>query len=143
MKRILIIDDDFYVRDMMERLLRKARYDVLTADNGAQALKMHHREPVDLVITDILMPEMEGLETITELRRKPPPVKIIAISGGGRIGPASYLKMAKMLGADRIFAKPVDTAQLLATVEELLAREEKIRGIGSRGSGIGDEEDFL
>lgn len=123
MKRILIIDDDFYVRDMMERLLRKARYDVLTADNGARALKMHRREPVDLVITDILMPEMEGLETITELRREAPPVKVIAISGGGRIGPASYLKMAKMLGADRTFAKPVDTARLLATVEELLVPE--------------------
>ncbi len=68
MKRVLIIDDDFYVRDMMERLLRKARYEVMTADNGARALKLHRREPADLVITDILMPEMEGLETISELR---------------------------------------------------------------------------
>lgn len=121
MKRILIIDDDFLVRDMLERLMRKARYDVETAEDGGRAMRLHRRRPVDLVITDIIMPEKEGLETIAEFRKSAPAVKIIAISGGGRIGPSSYLRMAKMLGADRTFAKPVDTAQLLATVEELLA----------------------
>ncbi len=121
MKRILIIDDDFLVRDMLERLMRKARYDVETAEDSGRAMRLHRRRPVDLVITDIIMPEKEGLETIAEFRKSAPAVKIIAISGGGRIGPSSYLRMAKMLGADRTFAKPVDTAQLLATVEELLA----------------------
>ena len=121
MKRILIIDDDYLVRDMMERLMRKACYDVETAEDGSRALRLHRDNPVDLVITDIIMPEKEGLETITEFRQSSSGVKIIAISGGGRIGPAGYLKMAKMLGADRTFAKPVDTAQLLSTVEELLA----------------------
>ncbi len=123
MKRILIIDDDFFVRDMLERLMRKACFDVETAENGADALRLHRRNPVDLVITDILMPEKEGLETITEFRRFFPGVKVIAISGGGQIGPANYLKMAKLLGADRTFAKPMDTSQLLSTVEELLAAE--------------------
>jgi len=143
MKRILIIDDDFLVRDMLERLMRKARYDVETAEDGGRALRLHRRYPVDLVITDIIMPEKEGLETIAEFRKSVPAVKIIAISGDGRIGPSSYLKMAALFGADRTFAKPVDTAQLLFTVEALLAAEEKKRGIGSRGSGIGSEEDFI
>lgn len=123
MKRILIIDDDFLVRDMLERLMRKARYDVETAENGGRALRLHRSCPVDLVITDIIMPEKEGLETIVEFRKSAPAVKIIAISGGGRIGPSSYLRMAKLLGADRTFAKPVDTEQLLSTVEELLVPE--------------------
>ena len=120
MKRILIIDDDFLVRDMLERLMRKARYDVETAENGGRALRLHCGHPVDLVITDIIMPEKEGLETITEFRQSSSGVKIIAISGGGRIGPAGYLKRAKMLGADRTFAKPVDTAKLLSAVQEML-----------------------
>jgi YesN/AraC family two-component response regulator len=121
MKRLMIIDDDYFVRDMLERLMRKAGFDAETAEHGADALKLHRHNPVDLVITDILMPEKEGLETITEFRRFFPGVKVIAISGGGRIGPANYLKMAKLLGADRTFAKPVDTSQLLSAVEELLA----------------------
>lgn len=123
MKRILIIDDDYLVRDMLERLMRKACYKVVTAEDGNRALRLHRDNPVDLVITDIIMPEKEGLETITEFRKLSSGVKIIAISGGGRVGPSSYLRMAKLLGADRTFAKPVDTAQLLATVEELLAAD--------------------
>ena len=121
MKRILVIDDDFHVRDMLERLLRKAGYDAQPAENGAEAVKMHRGNPMDLVITDIIMPEKEGLEVITEFRREYPSVKLIAISGGGRIGSDNYLKMAKLLGAERTFAKPVDTSQLLTAIEELLA----------------------
>jgi YesN/AraC family two-component response regulator len=120
-KRILIIDDDFHVRDMMERLLRRAGYDAQLAENGVEAVKMHQENPMDLLITDVIMPEKEGLEIITEFRRDYPSVKLIAISGGGRIGPANYLKMAKLLGAERTFAKPVDTSQLLSAIEELLA----------------------
>lgn len=138
MKRILIIDGDFLVRDMLERLMRKARYDVETAENGGRALRLHRRHPVDLVITDIITPEEEGLETIAEFRKSAPAVKIIAISGGGRIGPAGYLKMVKLPGADRTFTKPVDTAQLLSTVETLLAAEEKKKGIGTRPHEEGD-----
>jgi YesN/AraC family two-component response regulator len=125
MKRILIIDDDFLVRDMLERLVRKACYDVETAENGVHAMRLHRENPVDLVITDIIMPEKEGLETITELRSLFPSVKIIAISGGGRIGPANYLKMAKMLGADRTFSKPFNPSELIAAVDELLAQPGK------------------
>jgi YesN/AraC family two-component response regulator len=125
MKRILIIDDDFFVRDMLERLVRKACYDVETAENGVHAMRLHRENPVDLVITDIIMPEKEGLETITELRKSFPAVKIIAISGGGRIGPAQYLKMAEILGADRTFSKPFNPSELIAAVEELLASDKE------------------
>ena len=121
MTRILIVDDDHLVRDMLARLMRRARYEVDTAEDGSRALSLHRDNPFDLVITDILMPEKEGLETITEFRKSFPRVKIIAISGGGRLGPVGYLKMADLLGADRTFSKPVDTAQLLGAVEELAA----------------------
>jgi YesN/AraC family two-component response regulator len=124
-KRILIIDDDFHVRDMMERLLRRAGYDAQLAENGVEAVKMHRENPMDLVITDIIMPEKEGIEIISEFKRDYPTVKLIAISGGGRIGPANYLKMAKLLGAEQTFAKPVDTSQLLSAIEELLAQPPK------------------
>jgi YesN/AraC family two-component response regulator len=124
-KRILIIDDDFHVRDMMERLLRRAGYDAQLAENGVEAVKMHRENPMDLVITDIIMPEKEGLEIITEFRRDYPSVKLIAISGGGRISPANYLKLAKLLGAERTYAKPVDSSQLLSAIKELLAPPEK------------------
>lgn len=121
MKRILIVDDDALVRDMLDRLLRRAGYDTETAENGARALSLHRKQPADLVITDILMPEKEGIETLMELHRLTPDVPVIAISGGGRIGPESYLSMATLLGAERAFAKPVDTAQLLRAVGELTA----------------------
>jgi DNA-binding response OmpR family regulator len=121
MPRILIVDDDPHVRHMLERVLRKAEHDVETAENGKEALRIHRERPFELIVTDIIMPEKEGLETITELRKFFPSVKIIAISGGGRIGPAQYLKMAEILGADLTFSKPFNPSELIASVEELLA----------------------
>ena len=120
MSRILIVDDDPHVRQMLERVLRKADHDVETAENGKVALRVHRERPVDLVVTDIIMPEKEGLETITEFRQCFPAVKIVAISGCGRIGPAQYLKMAKVLGANRTFSKPFNPSELIAAVEEML-----------------------
>jgi DNA-binding response OmpR family regulator len=125
MSRILIVDDDPHVRQMLERVLRKADHDVETAENGKVALRVHRERPVDLVVTDIIMPEKEGLETITEFRQCFPAVKIVAISGGGRIGPAQYLKMAKVLGANRTFSKPFNPSELTAAVGELLAEPGK------------------
>ena len=79
--------------------------------------------PADLVITDLIMPEQEGLETITSLKKEYPGIKIIAISGGGRIGPEAYLPAAQELGADRVFSKPFDVRELAETVKELLSHE--------------------
>ena len=120
MARILLIDDDEQVLDMLYESLTREGYDVLRASNGEQGLRLYRQEPVDLIITDIIMPEKEGLETIIELRQDFPDVKIIAISGGGRIGTKDYLHLAKIFGVQRTFTKPVAREQLLDAITELL-----------------------
>ena len=92
----------------------------MRASNGEQGLRIYRQEPVDLIITDILMPEKEGIETIIELRQDFPDVKIIAMSGGGRIGTKDYLHLAKIFGVQRTFTKPVAREQLLDAIKELL-----------------------
>jgi len=120
MARILVIDDDEQVLDMLYESLTREGYDVLKASNGEQGLKLYREEPVDLIITDLIMPEKEGIETIIELRQDFPEVKIIAISGGGRIGTKDYLNMAKIFGVQRTFTKPVAREQLLDAIRELI-----------------------
>ncbi|HEX9592335.1 MAG TPA: response regulator [bacterium] len=120
MARILLIEDDQQVREVFSELLARAGHDVVPMVNGRDVAKLRDAVAADLVITDILMPERDGLEVICELRRCAPEVKIIAISGGRTIGPALYLESAESLGADRAFAKPVEGAELLAAVRELL-----------------------
>ena len=120
MARILVIDDDEQVLDMLYQSLTREGYDVLRASNGEQGLRLYRQEPVDLIITDIIMPEKEGIETIIELRQDFPDVKIIAMSGGGRIGTNDYLHLAKIFGVQRTFTKPVAREQLLDAITELL-----------------------
>ena len=123
MARILVVDDDVNITYMLRRLFQRRGYDVDEAVNGKMALQIMARNLPDLVITDIIMPEMEGAEFIMEIRKMAPHVKIIAISGGGRIQPADYLDLAEKLGADRSFAKPVKQGDMLAAVEQLLASD--------------------
>lgn len=118
MTRILIIDDDVQVLDMLRQTLENEGYEIITAPNGKEGAHLYREDPADLVITDIIMPEKEGLETIIELKKDFPDVKIIAISGGGKSNPEEYLQMAKMLGAKHIFAKPVEREELLKAVRE-------------------------
>jgi CheY-like chemotaxis protein len=120
MSSVLVIDDDHEVREMLRKMLERVGYEVVDASNGKEAIKLYRREPKDLIITDLVMPEKEGIETIIELRHDYPDVKIIAISGGGRDGPKNYLNMAASLGAHYTFAKPFDRGELLQAVEELL-----------------------
>lgn len=120
--RILVIDDDDLIRSMLTQMLGAAGYDVITAANGDIGIKLFREQPADLIITDIIMPEKEGWETIMELRRDFPNVKIIAISGGGRQGPYSYLMLAKRFGAERIFTKPLKRDELLKAISELLSQ---------------------
>ena len=120
MTRILVIDDDDQFRGMIREILVREGYEVVDAPNGKEGIRRYQEEPADLIITDIIMPEKEGVETIMELNRNFPDVKIIAISGGGRIGPEEYLHMAKKLGAQRTFAKPVGREELLKGVREVL-----------------------
>jgi len=121
MPLILVIDDDEQMRRMIRTMLERAGYDVLEAADGRIGMKLFRQAPTDLVITDIVMPEMEGLETIMALKRESPPVKIIAISGGARMQPGDYLIVAKELGAHRTLTKPFRRHALLEAVKELLA----------------------
>ena len=121
--RILVIDDDEQMRVLLQQAMQWAGYEVVAAENGRQGQQMFEEKPADLITTDLIMPEQEGLETIRILKQRYPAVKIIAISGGGRIGPEAYLPTAMELGADRIFAKPFDVKELIAAVQELLGND--------------------
>jgi CheY-like chemotaxis protein len=120
MKQILIIDDDSQFRLMLRRLLEKEGYEVHEADNGKQGLAAYRSMQTDLVITDIIMPEKEGVETIVALRKEYPSVKIIAISGGGRNAPGDYLMLARKLGAHATMEKPLNRSLLLEEVRHLV-----------------------
>lgn len=119
MKRILLIEDDSTLRWFLYQSLNQAGYVVIEAIHGADGLLQLRNNPVDLVITDMLMPEMDGVETIQQLRRTFPDVKIIAISGGGLASPDHYLKIARKLGADKTLKKPFTFPELLGAIHEL------------------------
>lgn len=121
MTKILIIDDEELIRKMLKKVLEQNGYEVLDAFNGIQGIDLYKEHKPDIVITDLLMPEKEGLETIKELIELDSGVRIIAISGGGRADPKIYLNMAEKLGAVCTFCKPVDNEVLLSTIEELLS----------------------
>jgi DNA-binding response OmpR family regulator len=114
MARILLIDDDDSVRTMLSLTLAHFGHTVIEACNGKEGLELFQHADADLLITDIVMPEKEGLEVLMELRKKRPPVKIIAISGG------DYLHMAKLMGAAKVLAKPFSSDVLIAAIDELL-----------------------
>jgi DNA-binding response OmpR family regulator len=120
MARILIIDDDELVRATVKAALELAEHEVVVAENGERGVAMFGGAAFDLVVTDIIMPEKEGIETIIELRQRDPTVKIIAISGGGRTSNQIFLDVAKKFGAVDVLAKPFTPKQLLATVEKAL-----------------------
>lgn len=120
MARILIIDDDMAVRAVIKGALSDEGYEVLEAADGNEGLKCYQNSPTDLVITDLIMPEKEGIETIVELRREFPEVKIIAISGGTLYGSSDNLRMAERLGARRTLTKPFKIPDLLEAVREVL-----------------------
>ena len=120
MARILVVDDDEQIRIMLEMALSRDSHEVVTAENGAVASVRQNERPADVVIMDIIMPEKEGFETIIEFRREYPKTKIIAISGGGRLGPDQYLKLAKTMGADFIFEKPLQIARLREAIHGLV-----------------------
>jgi DNA-binding response OmpR family regulator len=127
MKRILIIEDDAWERELFKDVLEHAGYEVLEAPDGKVGMRLFRQNHCDLVITDIYMPEKDGLEIILELKRHFLMLPIIAVSGGGKrlpwlgsFGTEFVLQAAEGLGADRTLQKPVEVQKLLATVEELL-----------------------
>ena len=120
MARIIVIDDDVQIRVLLKEILQQEGYEVVDAPDGLEGVRLYRENPADLVITDIIMPEKEGLEIIRELRTDFPEVKIMAISGGGRIGPEPYLQIAERLGAKSILTKPIERDELIGAVREAL-----------------------
>jgi len=118
--RVLLIDDDVALLGLMAQAFAAAGYIVQTAENGRKGLLALESYTPDLVVTDIVMPEMEGIGAILQIRRRPRPPKIIAISGAGPGGRRDYLSWARHLGADEVLAKPFRTSQLLALAGRLL-----------------------
>jgi len=119
MAKILVVDDEFQMRRLLRLALERHGHTVDEAADGSEALRRFAERQPDLVITDLVMPEKEGIETIQALRRKCPAIPIIAISGGGRVGPENYLSMAGQMGANRSFAKPFSLEEILTAVQEL------------------------
>jgi CheY-like chemotaxis protein len=119
-KKILLIDDEEVVRSVVGEILKRAGYWVQTAADGKSGLDFFRRHEFDLLITDLLMPETDGLETIMVLRRERQALKIMVISGCGLTLGGEYLKIAEHLGADYTLAKPFTQASLLTAVANLL-----------------------
>lgn len=123
MHRILIIDDDAPMRAMLRETFVLNGYAVDTASNGQEAETLYNRNRYSIIITDIVMPEKDGIEVILDLLKKNNGTQIIAISGGARITAADYLVTADKFGVAATFQKPIDRRALLAKVKELCARE--------------------
>jgi CheY-like chemotaxis protein len=126
MPGILIVEDEKDLRGMLKTSLIRRKYTVIEAENGKDAIS--HFKPLitDIVVTDIIMPDEDGLKVIIKLKELKPSLKIIAISGGGKAGPGSYLNLAKALGADAIFSKPFSVNDLIGKIEELLNIEQPV-----------------
>lgn len=118
--KILIIDDDELIRLTLKNTLKKIECTVLEAENGNTGIALFKLEKPDLVITDMLMPDKEGLETISEIRAVNPNAKIIAMSGGGSSKNMAFLQLAQKMGASRIMSKPIKPDDLLNAIKSLL-----------------------
>ncbi len=119
-KDILIVDDEEQMRLALRRMLERKGYSVREAENGDRAIRIHREKQADLIITDIIMPDKEGLGTIVEIKGEFPDTKIFAMSGGGKNSPEQYLRMAAGLGVDRVFIKPFNMEDILSAVAEAL-----------------------
>jgi CheY-like chemotaxis protein len=123
MARVLVVDDQLEIRRVMLRLLEHAGHTTAEADGGAEGLRQITAQPADLVVTDLFMPDMDGLEFMREMARRRPGTRVIAVSGGGFMDAPSILAVASTLGAVRTLSKPFEAPQFLALVEEVLAAD--------------------
>ncbi|QTA90071.1 response regulator [Desulfonema magnum] len=119
MKHIIVADDDPLIRRLLRSVLEDGGYRVTEASDGKITIKLYRQKPADLVILDLIMPEKEGIETIIELRRDFPNIKIISISGGLMGEAEAFLDAARKLGALRTFKKPLNPFEMLRAVKEL------------------------
>jgi len=125
MPGVLIVEDDKELREMLKMSLLRRSFTVFEAENGKDAITHFKPGITDLVVTDLIMPEEDGLKVVIKLRELKPSIKIIAISGGGKVGPGSYLNLAKALGADAIYSKPFSINDLTLKIEQLLDNEQR------------------
>jgi CheY-like chemotaxis protein len=124
MVKILVVDDEPFVRDMMTAMIKPAGYDVVEAVNGAEAFNICKKEAVDLIITDIVMPEKNGIDLIMNVKKEYPDIPIIAVSGGGGItGRYDYLEIAKLVGANNILKKPFEIDELRSAVSNAIENQ--------------------
>jgi CheY-like chemotaxis protein len=123
MARILVIDDESQIRSMLRLMLERAGYEVFEAPDGLEGIKSYRENPADLIISDLIMPNKDGIGMMIELKKEFPDVKIIAMSGGGLNKPEGYLEGAKKLGAEHTLTKPIDRTQLLRAVKDTLKKE--------------------
>ncbi len=121
MPSLLIIDDDDLLREALALALREKGFTVYEARDGDEGVRLFRVEPADLVLTDIVMPNKEGLATLMELRRDHPRLGLIAMSGGLAHDAPLYLKLARTLGANHVLKKPFTVDTLLRTIDEVLA----------------------
>ena len=119
-KKILVVDDEESIREMVRVILGEELYEFAEAGDGLTAQVHIKAHPVDLVITDIIMPDCDGIELVLALRSQRPDLKVIVLSGGGRMKAGHYLNVARKLGATQVFEKPVDTEELRMAVKNCL-----------------------
>jgi CheY-like chemotaxis protein len=124
MGRVLVIDDEPQIRSMLRMMLERAGHEVEEAPDGIEGIRIYRNNPADLIISDLIMPNKDGIGMIIELKKEFPDVKIIAMSGGGLNKPEGYLEGAKKLGAQRTLTKPIDRDELLRTVSDTLKEKE-------------------
>ncbi len=137
MARILIIDDEDSLRTSLRRALERSGYQTLEASDGRAGLAKLKEGGVDLVITDIIMPGMEGIEFLIELRKAQSAVPVIAMTGGGVVDPYQYLQMAKGIGATRVLSKPFELPRFLKEVREVLGEPAPKPANPGQGPGQG------
>ena len=118
--KILVVEDEAAVRKFICTLLKRENYTVFEADNGINGLLLlKEQKDIAVMITDLIMPQKEGIETIIEVKKHYPSIKIIAISGGGQVGPENFLVLADALGADTTIKKPFSGHELLHAINNL------------------------
>lgn len=122
-KRLLVVDDDADMRLTLKLSLELAGYSVEVAANGREALEIQRRQPVDVLITDIFMPDVDGFEAIDAFRKNFPQTKIIVVSGGAQFSKRDYLPDAELIGVDATLQKPFEIETLLKTLQSLLAAQ--------------------
>ena len=135
MTRLMVVEDDVELLQTLHRALTTKGYQVVDAPNGVEAVRLFDEQTIDLVILDMIMPGMDGLETILELFKQAPGTKIIAISGGGRIGPINYLIAAKEAGAMFTLQKPFELEDLEIAIQQTLEAKPKIHVVNEQRKG--------